>query len=134
MRVASTSLPGSLREAISLIDTRRRVRSGARNTVKLLFTYSPQDWVWLTWLADRSVKGVKPWFHHGDGGMNLQDSFRLFSRFGIDVPALSRQEFTTAYFELAKRYHPDIGNQPTHDLMANINAARANVLRAYLRI
>jgi DnaJ-class molecular chaperone len=66
--------------------------------------------------------------------MTLQDSFLLFRRLGIDVPALSRQEFTKAYFELAKRYHPDVGNRPTQDLMANINAARANVLQVYRRI
>ena len=65
--------------------------------------------------------------------MTLRDSFRLFSQFGIDVPALSRQEFTKAYFDLAKRYHPDIGNQPTHQLMATINVARANVLQTYRR-
>jgi DnaJ-class molecular chaperone len=65
--------------------------------------------------------------------MTLQDSFRVFSRLGIDVPALSHQEFTKAYLELAKRYHPDVGDQPTHDLMANINAARATVLQVYRR-
>ncbi len=42
--------------------------------------------------------------------MTLQDSLRLSRRLGIDVPALSRAEFTKAYFELAKRYHPDVGN------------------------
>jgi len=66
--------------------------------------------------------------------MTLQDSLQLFRRLGIDVPALSRVEFTKAYFELAKRYHPDVGNQQTQDLMANINAARANVLQVYRRI
>ena len=66
--------------------------------------------------------------------MTLQDSLQLFRRLGIDVPALSRAEFTKAYFELAKRYHPDIGNRQTQDLMANINAARANVLQVYRRI
>ena len=64
--------------------------------------------------------------------MTLQDSFLLFRRLGVDV-ALSTQEFAKAYFELAKRYHPDIGNQPTEHLMANINAARASVLQAYRR-
>jgi len=66
--------------------------------------------------------------------MTLQDSLQLFRRLGIDVPALSRAEFTKAYFELAKRYHPDVGNQHTQDLMANINAARTNVLEVYRRI
>ena len=66
--------------------------------------------------------------------MTLQDSLQLFRRLGIDVPALSRAEFTKAYFELAKRYHPDIGNRQTQDLMANINAARTNVLQVYRRI
>jgi curved DNA-binding protein CbpA len=65
--------------------------------------------------------------------MTLQDSFRMFGRLGIDVPALSQQEFNKAYFELAKRYHPDVGDQPTNDLMANINAARATVLQVYRR-
>jgi DnaJ-class molecular chaperone len=66
--------------------------------------------------------------------MTLQDSLRLFRRLGVNVTALSQQEFTKAYFALAKRYHPDVGNQRTQDLMANINAARTNVLRAYRRI
>jgi DnaJ-class molecular chaperone len=43
------------------------------------------------------------------------------------------KEFTKAYFELTKRYHPDVGNQRTHELMANINAARTNVLQVYFR-
>jgi curved DNA-binding protein CbpA len=63
--------------------------------------------------------------------MTLQDSFRLFSRLGVDVPTLSNREFSKAYFTLAKRYHPDVGDQPDHDLMANINAARTNVLQVY---
>jgi len=65
--------------------------------------------------------------------MTLQDSFLLFRRLGVDVSALSTQEFAKAYLGLAKRYHPDIGNQPTGHLMANINAARASVLQAYRR-
>ena len=63
--------------------------------------------------------------------MNLQEAFALFRRLGIDVRALSRREFTAVYFGLAKRFHPDIGNQPTHDLMANINAARTTILESY---
>jgi DnaJ-class molecular chaperone len=65
--------------------------------------------------------------------MTLQDSFRLFSRLGIDVLALSHREFARAYIELAKRYHPDVGDLRDHDLMANINAARTNVLQVYRR-
>ncbi len=41
------------------------------------------------------------------------------------------EEFTAAYFELAKRYHPDRGNQNTHELMANINAARTIILKCH---
>jgi DnaJ-class molecular chaperone len=63
--------------------------------------------------------------------VHLQDAFGLFRRLGIDVKSLSRREFTDAYFELAKRFHPDIGNQDTHELMANINAARTAIVRAY---
>jgi DnaJ-class molecular chaperone len=65
--------------------------------------------------------------------MRLQDAFILFQRLGVDVSALSTKEFTSAYFRLAKRYHPDIGNQPTHELMANINAARTTILEVYRR-
>jgi DnaJ-class molecular chaperone len=53
----------------------------------------------------------------------------LFQRLGIDVRSISAQEFTAAYFVLAKRYHPDRGNQRTHELMANINAARTAILK-----
>ena len=45
----------------------------------------------------------------------------LFQRLGVDVRSISATEFTAAYFALAKRYHPDHGDQQTHDLMANIN-------------
>ena len=62
---------------------------------------------------------------------SLQEAFQLFQRLGIDVLSLSEREFTAAYFALAKRYHPDIGNQDTEPLMANINAARAIVLACY---
>ena len=57
------------------------------------------------------------------------DAVALFQRLGIDVRSISVQEFTAAYFALAKRYHPDRGNQHTHELMANINAARTAILR-----
>ena len=53
----------------------------------------------------------------------------LFQRLGIDVRSISAQEFTAAYFALAKRYHPDRGNQRSHELMANINAARTAILK-----
>jgi len=63
----------------------------------------------------------------------LDDAFSLFRRLGVDVRSISAKDFTTAYFALAKRYHPDCGNQKTHDLMANINAARTTILHSYRR-
>ena len=59
---------------------------------------------------------------------SLQEAFLLFRRLGIDVPSLSARDFTAAHFDLAKRYYPDVGNQQTDQLMANINAARAIIL------
>jgi len=56
------------------------------------------------------------------------DAVALFQRLGIDVRSISAK-FTAAYFALAKRYHPDRGNQQTHELMANINAARTAILK-----
>jgi curved DNA-binding protein CbpA len=53
----------------------------------------------------------------------------LFQRLGIDVRSISAKEFTAAYFALAKRYHPDRGNQQTQELMAYINAARTAILK-----
>jgi DnaJ-class molecular chaperone len=67
-------------------------------------------------------------------GLNLQDALLLFRRLGVDVQSLSPREFTAAYFCLAKRFHPDIGNQSTHGLMANINAARTTILQDYHKI
>lgn len=61
--------------------------------------------------------------------MLLDDAFALFKRLGIDARSLSRKEFAAAYFELAKRYHPDRGNPNTQELMANINAARTIILK-----
>ena len=61
--------------------------------------------------------------------MGLRDAFQLFRRLGIDVPSLSQREFTVVYYDLAKRYHPDIGNRDTAQLMANINAARTIILQ-----
>jgi DnaJ-class molecular chaperone len=59
----------------------------------------------------------------------LDDAFALFRRLGVDVQSISAREFTAAYFALAKRYHPDRGNQNTQELMANINAARTTILK-----
>jgi DnaJ-class molecular chaperone len=61
----------------------------------------------------------------------LDDALSLFKRLGIDVRSISAREFTAAYFVLAKRYHPDRGNQATHELMANINAARTTILKCH---
>ena len=61
--------------------------------------------------------------------MLIDDAFALFKRLGVDVRSISPREFTAAYFALAKRYHPDLGNQQTHELMANINAARTEILK-----
>lgn len=63
--------------------------------------------------------------------MHLQDAFTLFARLGIDVRQLSRREFSLRYYALARRYHPDQNNQDTHELMANINAARTAILEHY---
>jgi hypothetical protein len=62
--------------------------------------------------------------------MTLDSALVLFRRLGVDVQALSRKEFSSAYFALARRYHPD-HNARTPDLMANINMARTCILRAY---
>jgi len=59
----------------------------------------------------------------------VDDAVALFKRLGIDVRSLSAMEFTAYYFALAKRYHPDRGNQKTHELMANIIAARTTILK-----
>jgi DnaJ-class molecular chaperone len=61
----------------------------------------------------------------------LDDAFALFKRLGVDARSLSTKEFTAAYFDLAKRYHPDRGNQNTQELMANINAARTAILKCH---
>ena len=63
--------------------------------------------------------------------MDLTDALTLFKRLG-DVPSLSARAFRFAYYRLAKRYHPDHGNNAGHDLMANINAARTTILKAFL--
>jgi DnaJ-class molecular chaperone len=61
----------------------------------------------------------------------LDDAFSLFHRLGVDVRSISARDFAAAYFALAKRYHPDCGNQKTHDVMANINAARTTIFQSY---
>jgi DnaJ-class molecular chaperone len=61
----------------------------------------------------------------------LDEAFTLFKRLGIDVRSISAKEFTNSYFALAKRYHPDRGDQRTHELMANINAARTTILKTH---
>jgi DnaJ-class molecular chaperone len=61
----------------------------------------------------------------------LEDALALFRRLGVDVQSISAEEFTASYFALAKRYHPDRGNQKTHELMANINTARAIILKCH---
>jgi DnaJ-class molecular chaperone len=60
----------------------------------------------------------------------LTDALLLFRRLGVDVQSLSPPEFTVAYYRLAKRYHPDQGNRGSHELMANINAARTVIEKA----
>jgi DnaJ-class molecular chaperone len=64
--------------------------------------------------------------------MTLQDAFALFRRLGVYPEMMSRSEFSEAYFRLARRYHPDV-NPETHELMANINAARTAILESYRR-
>jgi DnaJ-class molecular chaperone len=51
---------------------------------------------------------------------------------GIHPEMMSRSDFSRAYFQLARRYHPDV-NPATPELMANINAARTEILRSYRR-
>lgn len=62
--------------------------------------------------------------------MILQDALALFRRLGINVEVLSKKEFSYAYYLLARQYHPDV-NPKTQDLMANINAARATILKSW---
>jgi DnaJ-class molecular chaperone len=63
--------------------------------------------------------------------VHLTDALTLFKRLGVDVESLSGREFSLAYYRLAKRFHPDQGNDAGHDLMANINAARTTILKAH---
>ena len=62
--------------------------------------------------------------------MPLNEALALFRRLGVHVEAMSPSDFTLVYFALAKRYHPD-RNPSSHDLMANINAARATIVKTY---
>jgi curved DNA-binding protein CbpA len=55
--------------------------------------------------------------------MTETDAIMLFRRLGVDARALAMREFKTAYFALARRYHPD-RNPRGAELMAAINAAR----------
>jgi len=66
----------------------------------------------------------------GRGRVHLNDALILFKRLGVDVRLLSAREFSLAYLQLARRYHPDRGNSKSHELMANINAARTTILKA----
>ena len=62
--------------------------------------------------------------------MPFSEALALFRRLGVHVEAMSPSDFTLVYFALAKRYHPD-RNPSSHDLMANINAARATIVKSY---
>ena len=64
--------------------------------------------------------------------MMLQEAFTLFRRLGVDPQALSRPEFSAAYYRLARRYHPDVNLSAARGLMANINVARSTILQTYL--
>jgi len=63
--------------------------------------------------------------------MNLNEAFKLFQRLGVDPTQLDGEELQAEYFRLAKRYHPDVGNQATNELMANINVARDTINATY---
>jgi len=62
--------------------------------------------------------------------MSLSEAFDLFRRLGVNAETLNPRDFSTIYFALAKRYHPD-RNPRGSELMANINAARATILKSY---
>jgi curved DNA-binding protein CbpA len=62
--------------------------------------------------------------------MSLAEALALFRRLGVNVEIMTRDDFRISYFALAKRYHPD-RNPGTAELMANINAARAMILKSY---
>ena len=62
----------------------------------------------------------------------LPEALALFRRLGVNVEIMTRDDFRISYFALAKRYHPD-RNPRNAELMANINAARAVILKSYQR-
>jgi DnaJ-class molecular chaperone len=61
--------------------------------------------------------------------MLLAEAFALFRRLGVNVEIMNQRDFSISYFALAKRYHPDRNPQGA-ELMANINAARAAILKS----
>jgi len=67
-----------------------------------------------------------------DPRVTLQDAFDLFRRLGVHPETMSRSDFSMAYYQLARRFHPDV-NPATNELMANINAARTEILQSYRR-
>jgi DnaJ-class molecular chaperone len=70
-------------------------------------------------------RGTSP----GGTQLHLDHATTLFRRLGVDVQWLSAEDFKLSYYRLARRYHPDL-NRNGHELMANINAARAAILKA----
>ena len=64
--------------------------------------------------------------------MPVNEARTLFRRLGAHVETMSQGDFRVSYFALAKRYHPD-RNPGTAELMANINAARAAILKSYVK-
>ena len=62
--------------------------------------------------------------------LSLAEALALFRRLGVNVEIMTRDDFRVSYFVLAKRYHPD-RNPRNAQLMANINAARAVILKSY---
>ena len=62
--------------------------------------------------------------------MSLAHAFTLFRRLGVNIEIMNPRDFSISYFALAKRYHPD-RNPRGAELMANINAARAAILKCY---
>ena len=62
--------------------------------------------------------------------MSLAEAVALFRRLGVNFDTVSKRDFSTSYFALARRYHPDHNPRGT-ELMANINAARTAILHSY---
>jgi hypothetical protein len=62
--------------------------------------------------------------------MSLAEAFALFRRLGVNIEILNQRDFSISYFALVKRYHPDRNPHGT-ELMANINAARAAIVKSY---